>query len=261
MNKKKDIRIEALRFKLFRVEQGLTQKELAMILGTRQSLADIERGRIRLTGSVIEGLVRHFNINPSWLFGYSEEKYIRETRESTLPAIITTDQSGKENIMLVSSKAYAGYSENIHNTEWFSNLPTFSLPIKKFKNTLLRCFQIEGDSMKGVFEPGEYAICQPVESIEDIQTNKIYIVVTKDSLVCKRLQYDKGFNMISLISVNPDYPIQHIEREELIELWEVVGKISPDITMYFPERRQEDMVIELQQLRNEISEMLSNYKK
>ncbi len=252
---KKDLPIEALRLKLFRIESGWTQREFAKALGTKQSIADIERGRVRLSGQIIEGLVRKFNLNPSWLYGKDQQKYLKDSTIQRTPFVISENIEGKANITLVSGKAYAGYPDNLHDPKWFEGLPIFYLPIQKFQNTQLRCFQIEGDSMKGVIESGEFALCRFVEHLEDIHADRVYIVVTKDSLLCKRVSFDIKYNLFTLISVNPDYDILHLEAQELLEVWEVIGKISPDIKIYLPEHKQEEVMAELQQLRSAIAEL------
>ncbi len=255
MPSKRDIPIEAIRLKLFRIEQGLTQKEMASILGTKQNIADIERGRIRISGSILEALIRCFNLNASWLFGHSDKKYLIFTKEAKPPLVITTDSEGNENISMVSGKAYAGYSNNLHNPEWFRALPSFSLPIASFQNQSLRCFQIVGDSMKGIIEDGEYALCSYVEGPRDWSKEKVYIIVTEDSILCKRLAFDLTNDVVSLISINTEYPIQHMDTKEVLEIWEVKGKISPDIKRYLPEMRSQDMFIELQSIRQDIRQI------
>src|SRR5690606_12312897 len=64
------------RFTDVRRELGYTQAEFAQLLGVRNTTADIERGRIKLSGKVVSELLKQFKINPMWLFGESDQKHL-----------------------------------------------------------------------------------------------------------------------------------------------------------------------------------------
>ncbi len=52
-----DLSIEAQRFKEIREELGFTQSQFAADLGIKSTTAEIERGRIRITGMVVMSLL------------------------------------------------------------------------------------------------------------------------------------------------------------------------------------------------------------
>src|SRR5690606_6239622 len=64
------------RFIDVRRELGYTQAEFAQLLGVRNTTADIERGRTKLSGKVVSELLKQFKINPMWLFGESDQKHL-----------------------------------------------------------------------------------------------------------------------------------------------------------------------------------------
>jgi len=249
MERPAGIPIEALRMKILRIERGMTQKEWAEFLQTNQSIADIERGRIKLRGDIVEALVRKLHINPSWLFGFSEKKYFNRTGD-VLPKVITVDEQGKENILVVPSHAYAGYPDNLHNPEWIQSLPSFSLPIDAYGDRTMRCFQIEGDSMEGIIEDGEYALTASEEDIRGIKEGHPYIVVTPNSILCKFVYKMEDQSTLVLRSSNSEYPEINLSFEEIVELWKVIGKICPDISVYLYQNRLHKILQKIEQLEN-----------
>ncbi|MEM6866739.1 MAG: helix-turn-helix transcriptional regulator, partial [Bacteroidota bacterium] len=68
--------ITVKRFTEIRRDKGFTQAEFASLLGISNTTADIERGRTKLSGKVVAELLKQFKINPLWLFGESDEKYL-----------------------------------------------------------------------------------------------------------------------------------------------------------------------------------------
>ena len=117
---------EITRFKKVREELGFTQQEFAQKLGIKNSTADIERAKTKLSGTVIMELLRQFQINPLWMYGKSLSKYLSPEGVSVMPKVITVDNADQENILLVSQRAAAGYPQNVGDPEWVQSLPAFS---------------------------------------------------------------------------------------------------------------------------------------
>ena len=119
---------EFRRFKQIREELNLTQAAFAEELGISATTADIERGRTRIPGQVVKELLKKYHINPLWLFGDSPQKYLYADKVFVNPKVVTVDQAGKDNIVLVSAKAAAGYPNNIGDAQWFEALTAFTIP-------------------------------------------------------------------------------------------------------------------------------------
>ena len=102
-----ELPIESKRFRLIREEHQYTQTDFADLLGIRNSTADIERGKTRLSGKVVAKLLQQFRINPLWLFGESNQKFLQISQGDVSPKVISLDSGEKENIMLVNVKAAA----------------------------------------------------------------------------------------------------------------------------------------------------------
>lgn len=214
------------RFTEIRRDLGFTQAEFAKLLGISSTTADIERGRTKLSGHVVAELLRQFKINPLWLFGKTESKYLDTSVVSVIPKVVTVDASDNENMVLVNAKAAAGYPQNIQDDSWYRQLPAFDLPLPEFRNATYRGFQVEGDSMVPNLYPGEWLLARAVESIEDVSLNKIYVVVLQDAVLVKKVERLPGNDNIVLISLNENYPPYEIEPHQIQELWEVSSKLT-----------------------------------
>ena len=219
-----DLSIEARRFKEIREELGITQSQFASELGIKSTTAEIERGRIRITGMVVVLLLEKYNINPLWLYGKSNKKLLNPKGADVIPQMVSVDNHGNENILLVNQKASAGYGSNIHDPEFYDQLPAFTFPLPEYRHTTFRGFQISGDSMTPLVENNDWVLAQAVERIEDIKDGETYIIVEKDSLRLKQI-YKKG-GQFELVSLNPEYAPITIEGENILELWKYHSKIS-----------------------------------
>jgi transcriptional regulator with XRE-family HTH domain len=220
---------ESKRFKQIREELNLTQAAFAEQLGVSMTTADIERGRTRIPGQVVKELLKRYHINPLWLFGESTQKYLRIGDAVINPKIVTVDSAGEENIVLVNAKAAAGYPLNLGDTQWFESLPAFTIPLPEYRNATFRGFQVDGDSMTPILQSDEWIVGKAVEGWEDVKSNRMYVVVTADSILVKKIQKSENNTVINLISVNPEYSPIAIDRNEVRELWQVNSKLTFDM--------------------------------
>ena len=214
------------RFIDIRRDLGYTQAEFANLLGISNTTADIERGRTKLSGKVVTELLRQFKINPLWLFGESEEKFLQTSKTSVIPKVVTVDSSDRDNMVLVNAKAAAGYPQNIQDSSWYQQLPAFDFPIPEFRNATYRGFQVEGDSMHPNLKPGDWVLAKAMEHIDDVSANKMYVVVLEDAVLVKKIEKKPNSNNITLVSLNENYPPYEIKPFQIQELWEVNSKIT-----------------------------------
>lgn len=214
------------RFTEVRRDLGYTQADFAAILGISNTTADIERGRTKLSGKIVVELLKQFKINPLWLFGDSNNKYLNSTGNSVIPKVVTVDSSENDNMVLVNAKAAAGYPQNIQDTSWYKQLPAFDIPIPEFRNASYRGFQIEGDSMLPNLHPGEWVLARAVESLDELSLNKMYVVVLHDAVLVKKVERHPNNEKLILISLNEIYPPYEIKIEDIQEVWQVSSKIT-----------------------------------
>ncbi len=225
----KEIPIEAKRIKELREELGLTQAGFGDLLGLKSSTVDIERGRTKLSGIVVKELMKLHDINPLWLYGDSVHKYIRPVGEDISPKVVTVDEVGTDNIVMVNAKAAAGYPQNIQDISWYEQLPCFKIPLPEYRNASYRVFQVEGDSMQPGILADEWLVGRAEENLQHIAEGKIYIVVLKDSVLVKRLFRKNDSQELLLISDNTFYPPQPIPYTDIMEIWQVVSKLNSNV--------------------------------
>lgn len=221
-----DITLEVKRFKEIRDDHNFTQSEFADLLGIKNSTADIERGRTKLSGKIVAELLKQFGVNPLWLFGESAQKYLQINKGDVSPKVVTVNSGEEENIVLVNQKAAAGYPHNVQDVEWYQQLPAFDIPLPEYRNASYRGFQVEGDSMMPNLRPGEWVLGKAIPNIGEISANKIYVVVLYDSVLVKKIQkLDDPFK-IMLISINDEYAPVEVKIGDIQELWQVNSKLT-----------------------------------
>ncbi len=221
-----DVTFEIKRFKEIRDDHNFTQSEFAELLGIKNSTADIERGRTKLSGKIVAELLGQFGVNPLWLFGESAQKYLQINKGDVSPKVITVNSGEEENIILVNQKAAAGYPHNVQDVEWYQQLPAFDIPLPEFRNASYRGFQVEGDSMMPNLRPGEWVLGKGIPSITEISNNKIYVVVLYDSVLVKKIKkLDDPFKVV-LISINEEYAPVEVKINDIQELWQVNSKLT-----------------------------------
>lgn len=217
------------RFKQIREENHFTQSDFAKKLEIKNSTADIERGKTKISGKVVTKLLKEFGVNPLWLFGESEQKEITLHTGEVSPKVITLDTDNNENIVLVNVKAAAGYPQHVADVSWYQQLPAFDIPLPEYRNATYRGFQIEGDSMLPILEPKEWVIGKAVNNLSEVRTNAIYVVVLEDGVVVKKIRKSKESSTITLVSLNSEYLPYTIQAHQIVELWEVNSKLSFNI--------------------------------
>ena len=251
-----DITSDVRRFKLIREEQNLTQTEFAQALGIKNSTADIERGRTKLSGQIVTELLRLYNVNPLWLYGFSNQKYLNAGKGDVSPKVVTVDPSDNENLVLVNQKAAAGYPHNIQDIDWYQQLPAFDLPLPQYRNATYRGFQIEGDSMLPNFQPEDWVLGKAITSMDEASNNKVYVVVMPDSVVVKKLQKLPDPSKVLLISLNQEYIPFEINVSDIQEIWQVNSKL----TFHLDAPSESSLLRELQQSMEELKSQVSGLK-
>ena len=213
-----------------------------------------------LTGKILAGtglssdsaakIFAHYpDLNANWLFKGDGSMYHKAQEEvmmaseppaqygrNDLPLVVTVDNHGKENILMVGSRAYAGYTSNITEPEYLRQLPAFGLPLPEFRNKTMRAFQAGGQSMEPSIYNGDWLIAQYVDDWpRNIKDGYIYIIVTNETILVKRILNRLSQGKLIIQSDNESYPTDYIHPEDVKELWYLKAKIS----FQFPNTRFE----------------------
>lgn len=154
----------------------------------------------------------------------NEKTILRNLAEPRMPYVISTDNQGKENILLVPHYAQAGYANGYNDPEYLETLPSYRLP--KIDNGTFRMFEVKGHSMTPTLHDGAMAVGEWCESLDDIKDDMVYIIVTKnDGIVIKRaINRIKKYGNLYLKSDNrSEFPAFTMQPDEINEIWKWKG--------------------------------------
>jgi transcriptional regulator with XRE-family HTH domain len=256
------------RIKALRLEKGLSQDEFGAPVGlSRSAVSQIESGSTYPSLESIDKIVQHYSTSWGSIMEGKKKQIQPEIPVQEVRTLVTTvDKSGKDNIVLVPVKAQAGYLLGAQQSEYIERLPTFWIP--GLNHGTYRAFEISGYSMLADrigFYPGDIAICEYVERLEEIKDELVYVLVNNapevDNIVIKRcLNYlDKGGVIICKSdNKDPQYPTFPLPAENIKEIW----KFKIKLTRQAPEPSglyerinslEGDMVLLKEQLKKQLS--------
>jgi len=157
-----------------------------------------------------------------------------------MPAVVTVDTQGNENVVFVPVKARAGYLNGYGDQEFIQSLPAYRMP--GLNNGTFRLFEVQGNSMYNTLHSGDIVIGSFVESLAAVRDDRVYTVVSKnEGIVVKRLlnRLEKDGKLILKSDNYKDrdmYPTSVIDADDVLEIWYVTGYISrqlrPPAEMY-----------------------------
>ena len=145
-----------------------------------------------------------------------------------MPYAVTVDEQGDEVISIVSKKAEAGYILARDGEDGMKALETIRIP--GYRGKTVRAFEVAGDSMQPTISQGDLVIASFTERLDLIQPKHVYVVVTHDRLMVKRLRGPvKKNEPIELISDNRFYDSFFLPQKDLKELWRVNALLTGSI--------------------------------
>lgn len=213
----------ASRIKDIRTVLSLSQRDFAQSLGITQSaLSQIENGLTNISLVTLEQLMVQHNVNPDWLL-FGEKPLLRTTFDKAAATPPNMDNT----VYLVQATAHADYPDNCKNQEFLESFKRYEIP--KFGKEGSRMFEIEGDSMEPTIFNGDIVIVEMVSNIKSVGDGKLYVVVTKQGVVAKRIyKYEDGYSALVMKSDNPKFQSYKISAEDIVEIWEIKAKITND---------------------------------
>ncbi|HET7896377.1 MAG TPA: S24 family peptidase, partial [Flavisolibacter sp.] len=126
-------------------------------------------------------------------------------------------------VPLVGIKAQAGYVKSFEQVDFIDTLEQYSLPpgVNPI-GAIWRYFEVDGDSMEPTFSSTDVVLATmvPHEDWNDIKNFCVYVILTDDQLLIKRL-YKKSPDEWVLISDNEDVAPQVVlPVEKVKQLWQ-----------------------------------------
>ena len=181
------------------------------------------------------------------------ERVITNTERVVQPFAVTVDREGNDNILMVSTKAAAGYMQGCVESEYIRNLPAFSIPRGEFRNGTFRAFQVTGQSMEPTLRTGDWLVCEFTEKLKDIKNGEMYVVVSdsKESVVVKRVEFNELTGRLYLQSDNAVFPTYSVAVADVKEVWRVKAHLNMQPSRGF----KHQMELEVAKLRDELREM------
>ncbi len=181
------------------------------------------------------------------------ERVITQTERIIQPFAVTVNQEGTDNILMVSTKAAAGYMQGCVEPEYISNLPAFSIPSVEFRNGTFRAFQVTGQSMEPTLHTGDWLICEFKEKLSDVRSGEMYVIVSdaKESVVVKRVEYTEGASRLYLQSDNLIFPTYSVAVKDVREIWKVKAHLSMQPAKGF----MHEVELELAKMKDQLQEL------
>ncbi len=231
----KDFRSEAIK---------LTQRKLSLLLGFKKTtVADLERGKVKLTIGLLTRYILNFRLNPFWLIFGKGPMQISESFHATLEAAmakqlevqffnaeddISLDALSEHNL-LIPIEHHRSYIESIKAGKWDART-LGSISIVKIPKTggILRTFEIENDRMSPILLQGDQVCCDLIEDSTTIQEELFCIVVSfTHGIMPARTCFDAENSAFSLTFDNVRFnkPLS-IPQTDVLELWEIKRRIT-----------------------------------
>jgi phage repressor protein C with HTH and peptisase S24 domain len=210
---------------------GMSQADFAMELKmTRESVNKIERGKSPISKRTVlrlKTLLEKYSLNEFShdvnILGKASQKSLKPVHQPYY--LQRREQKNIENtflVPLVAIKAQAGYVKGYEQVDYMDALEKYSLPPGvNPTGAVWRYFEIDGDSMEPTFSAADIVLATmvPAEDWHDIKNFSVYIILTNDQLLIKRL-YRKSDTEWVMISDNEEaYPQVLLKVNDVKQLW------------------------------------------
>ncbi|MBK8486792.1 MAG: LexA family transcriptional regulator [Chitinophagales bacterium] len=251
----------ASNLKHLRSKRRMNQQELADMLKVgRTAIANYESATANPGHKTLLAIVKIFDISLDDFLNTDLSKPVIATwPEAYRPVVVTVDEAGDDNIVMVDTKAAAGYPTRFLEPEYYKELPAFKLPGTDYRNGTFRCFQIEGDSMTDTLHNGDSVIGRFCDNhFRDVRQGFIHVIVTADQVLVKRvINHADTDHKLILLSDNEAYPPIEVDIDEVKEIWYVKSKLST----YMPVKKNDldrligDLSMQVQMLKQRLDVM------
>lgn len=104
-------------------------------------------------------------------------------------------------------------------------IPALKLVIPGFEDCDL-ALNVWGMSMSPVYDPGDVVICKRINDQRYILYGEVYLVITAEFRTIKYLRRGSKDQLIKLVSHNPEFDPMEIERDGILHLYLVKGKVK-----------------------------------
>ena len=196
-----------------------------------QNLNEILKGNRDAPLELIRLSVEKFKLNPLYLYSGEGTMFLDSSENPDFRVLtVVTDLQNQERILHVPIPAQAGYSGEQVDPVFFQDLPAYNLPDRNYQTGTFRSFDVAGDSMEPTLVQGDKVICRfvdPADWLTGIRDHHVYVVVTRSSVLVKRVSNHLAKHRhLELISDNDYYKNLRVNVNEIREVWHLHAKIS-----------------------------------
>lgn len=232
-----------LRIRGLRVENALSQEFIAKVMGlSRSNYSQIELGNQFPSYEVLVKLAIFYSKTYDWII-HGEDFAIKTSKiiKLNMDKLLSTDfqqalkATDTDKISLVKKSDYYDYIYSAKIQKYIDQLSTIELPVgkeEKINNPpLYRAFEVFDNGMSGILQSGDIIICENVTQFSDLIFNDIYVLITHEDMIIRRVVKYLDDNKILLCKAdNLSYSIQAIHPDKLQEVWHISGIFSTKLT-------------------------------
>lgn len=149
----------------------------------------------------------------------------RSPIDTPIITIEAQDENRGSNVMVLNSKAAAGWPSNISSEAFYEALPKFQLPLFQFGDFAL--IETTGDSMHPTIYHGDWLLIKRITDLNDIKEGYVNVIITDGGVAVKRcLNRIKERQALALQSDNRMYTTYDVPISEVLQVWQVQMKWS-----------------------------------
>lgn len=203
-----------------RKKKGLTQEELATLLGYRSksSVAHIENGR-DIPRAMVLKLAEILETTPSYLMGWEDEVKSAAPLSDTEGLDALMEQY--DNIHPIRLKRFPLLGEIACGEPIFADEDKESFVMADMDIRADFCLRAKGDSMVNArINDGDIVFIREMPIVEN---GDIAAVIIEEEATLKRVYYDRDNNLLQLVAENPRYKPLVYQGEELNHI-RILGK-------------------------------------
>ena len=212
--------------------RGYSQTDFAKKLGiSREVINKMESGKMKVSKRTSARLQKFLQEHPIGMnmgdvniLGKSSQAEEKKVKAGSFRQQLLKEKNSSTTYLvpLVRIKAQAGYVKGFEQVDYMDTLEQYALPPGvNPTGAVWRYFEIDGDSMEPTLNSGDVVLATmvPAEDWNDIKNFSVYVILTADQLLIKRL-YKKSDTEWVLISDNEEAaPQKAMNKEDVKQLW------------------------------------------
>jgi phage repressor protein C with HTH and peptisase S24 domain len=211
---------------------NFNQTDFAKKLGiTREVVNKMESGKMKVskrTAARLQKFLQEYpagvNLGDVNILGKSSQAVEKRSKGTSFHKQLLHDKNAHSAYLvpLVGIKAQAGYVRGFEQVDFMDTLDQYSLPpgVNPI-GAIWRYFELDGDSMEPTLSSGDVVLATmvPHEDWNDIKNFFVYVILTADQLLIKRL-YKKSSTEWVLVSDNEEVaPQKLLNIEDVKQVW------------------------------------------